>query len=655
MITFSNMGRLIQHESELPDLKHATLLYADFETTSGSPKESSVDPFHNCDIAGIAITVDNEPQAWYIPVGHHHGHNLNKEVVYDWWCDIVDTCEVWVNHNVKYDAHVSTNWAGVYPECKFYDTLNVAKILDSDRGMKGGYGLDALSYAWLHEDIGHYEQAFQSYLYRNKDYGAVPPDIMGEYACQDVLTARRVHKYLEAKMPDECRQVVETENELTYVLFQVEINGLRVNPEQLKIKEYLIMKRLLEIDEELTLRVGRSFRPNVAADCFDVLCNQYGLPVLAWNEEEDEDGNVQQKSPSFDKHALVKYLAHPLAPPGVVELIQEYRKLATLNSLFVVRYQEQHLDCLLHPSYNQTVRTGRMSCKKPNAQQLSSAAKMLIIPPPGESFISIDYSQIEFRLIVHYIQDVYALDAYEKDPWTDFHNWVSELCKIKRKPAKTMNFLMGYGGGKGLVTSALSVNMDLVGELKDKIALQIELGELDEENALKEFDRLAKARAEAVYENYHASLPSLKRTARKAAKNCERRGYVFNLYGRRRHLPKDKSHLAFNTLCQAGAADLMKERTVAVAKVIKDTPIKIVASVHDETLFTAPTEVANDPRTVRDLAYVLENPACKLRVPIKCSAGVSDKNWYEASHSSSSVYYNLNEVENLRWLTNGSE
>jgi hypothetical protein len=156
MITFTNGGRLIEDVSELPNLKGAKIVFADFETTSCNTHESSVNPWHNCWPAGIAVTTDDTPGAWYAPVSHAHGVNLPEDTVIDWWCDIVSSCEMWSNHNIKYDAHVSANGWGILPECKLFCTLAHAKIIDSDRVMRGGYGLDALSKSWLGEDINAY-------------------------------------------------------------------------------------------------------------------------------------------------------------------------------------------------------------------------------------------------------------------------------------------------------------------------------------------------------------------------------------------------------------------------------------------------------------------------------------------------------------------
>jgi len=622
MLTFDNGGRLVQSTSELPHLQGARNIFVDFETTSGDPALKATDPWHHCGVAGIAVTVDDAAGAWYVPIGHNDSSvNLPSANVEDWWFDILSAAQQWTNHNVKFDAHVSTNALGVMPECPLYDTLTMAKIVDSDRMLRGGYGLEALAAAWLREDISGYNQALQPYLHKNKDYGRVPADVLGEYACQDVLSERRLFDYIEAHTHEQCRDVQRTELAMTRLLFQVEQEGMHVDPQELMVTEYKILRRLQQLDEQLEAVVGRAFRPHVNNDCFDVLCNQYGLPVLAYTDT----GN-----PSFDKAALVQYSHHPHAPPKVVELMLEYRTLSTLLGFFVQPYQRLQVDGVLHPTYNQAVRTGRMSCSNPNAQQLSPAAKRLIHPPPGHSFISTDASQIEFRVIVHYIQNEAAIRSYNEDPDTDFHTWVADMCEMARKPAKSVNFMMGYGGGQKKCVSMLASNMEIVGQLQTEVDALVAAGKVEPSHADLMFEMLCEERAKKVYRRYHDTLPELRITTRRASNALKKRGYVYNGYGRHRHLPIDASFKAFNALCQSFAADMVKERMVALAEQLENTPVKIVGQVHDEIVLTCPTELIDDA-LLDGITNVLEWPSCAIRVPIRWDIGHSSRDWLEAS------------------------
>jgi DNA polymerase-1 len=500
----------------------------------------------------------------------------------------------------------------------------------------GGYALDNLAEKWLQEKILQYYDKLLPYLGKtNKDYGAVPGDILGEYGCQDVLTNRRLWKYIASKCPEQCYGVWQTEIALTRRLFEMERNGLRVDLKELKITEFKILNRMIEIDNELTRIVGRSFRPHVSEDCFEVLCGQYGLPILAYTK--DKETGEETGNPSFDKHALRMYLSHPMSPKEVITRVDEFRHLNQLNNLFVAvfqdyaRYSERN-DChLIHTTTNQTVRTGRMSMSEPNMQQNSKASKKLIHPKPGYAFISIDYSQIEYRFIAHYIEDEKVIKAFNEDPDIDYHQLVANFCGVTRQPAKSLNFGMAFGEGKKKLTKQLATNQDIVGAISTFVDSLIAQGRVKPADKMALFNKLAIERATDVYNTYHKMLPTLKPTTRKVENALKERGYIFNMYGRRRRLPYDKAYRGFNNLNQSSAADLIKERTVALCEMIDGTPIELCCLVHDETLLQAPIEIAYDPRTILDLVLLLEHPPIKLRVPIRCACGISVNNWNEAS------------------------
>ena len=92
---------------------------------------------------------------------------------------------------------------------------------------------------------------------------------------------------------------------------------------------------------------------------------------------------------------------------------------------------------------------------------------------------------------------------------------------------------------------------------------------------------------------------------------------------------------------QSCAADIMKERTVAVAprynKWVRDHGIVLSASVHDETLANVPKEVSADLMTLKKMSEIFEDTQVKFRVPIRVSCGKSDKNWAEASSDKNEI------------------
>lgn len=615
MIELPNGGRIVQSLDELPSFVDVGTVYADWETTSRDDAHKSTSPWHHCYPLGLAVTVDDTPGAWYLPVGHQSEGNLPLETVLEWFVDLLSRANEWTNHNVKYDAHVTTEAYGAsLPSVKYRCTLNHAKIIDSDRVFKGGYGLDALSKYWLHEDISRFEKALQPYLRKSKDYGRVPIDIMGEYACQDVMTNRRLDRYIHAMYPEGTETVQKLETQITGILIDVERKGLHVNPTELQALEMGLLNKMVQIEEQITNETGLYIRPHVSDDCYALLITKLGLPILGWTDAD---------APSFDKHVMQKYVAHPLAPTPLIEKMIDYRKTQTLNSLFVTKFQELHRNCVLHSTYNQMVRSGRMSCSDPNAQQLNSLAKALIHPGKGNGFLSIDYSQIEYRVIVHYIQNLKTIQAYRDNPDIDFHQWVADLCGISRKPAKTCNFLMGYGGGKDKLVGELISLPEVVSDIKDRVA------HLEADEALKQFSRLAKSRASGIYDAYHANLPELKPTSYRACAAAERNGYVRNSVGRLRRL--DGSYYkAFNTVCQGLAADIIKMAMVKLQPICEELGVWIAAQVHDELLFEGPLAVIESPETHSRIVEAMEDIPL-LRVPLRVEFGTSAKNWREAA------------------------
>ena len=634
MIEFPNGGVLVQSVDELPDPGRITTLYKDLETTSRDPELDSLNPWHHCWVAGIAVTWDDHPRAYYVPVGHHESRwNLPREVVRGWLLRLTQNAQRWTNHHVKYDVHAEYNDLGIdSSRLELSCTVVSSKLLDSDRVYKGGYGLDALSLAWLHEDISAHELRMQPYLGRkNKDYGRVPADIMGEYACQDVITNRRLDRYITANMPAESTPVWETERAMTKVLVDMERRGILVKPLELLQHKAVCLMRMLAAAQSLHERVGYPVLPTSNKDCHDILCNHFGLPVIAWTNEDDDE---KESNPSFDKDALHAYQARVDVPQDVLAQLLEYRDRSTMKGLIDNFLRQGHKIgdtgyAVMHPSHNQCVRTGRMSVSDPNQMALSPEAKSLIHPGDGMAFLSCDASQIEFRTISHYCQDPAVIKAYNDNPDVDFHAYIAKMCGIARGPAKMTNFAIAFGQGKKSTVAQLSVNKRVVEAIMPIVEEMIATGDLPMSQKDDMFKRLAKSRGEAVYDKYHETFPLMRSTARDAANVCKSRGWVKNVRGRRRHLPPEHSNKAFNTLNQSSAADIIKERMVALHAILKGTGVEMVAQVHDEILSVGPAEALEDPRTQRDVIAVLEDVHI-LRVPLRFKFGTSRDNWMRA-------------------------
>lgn len=637
-------------------------------------------PWKGDEVCGFAITINDEKIAYYLPVRHDkESDNLPLQAVINWLVGIVGRAKKWINHNILLDAVFC--WAeGIDFGGQLVDTLTLSKVHDTDRM---NHGLKALRVDWLGEEDKE-ELMVKAFLKstKKKSYSAVPAFMLGVYACGDVVSNRNLWRYLVEHREDGVEGVWAKEIALTPVLFDMEVQGILTDKGELLKEKFMTMHRLVGLGHRIAELSDREFT-NSNQCMHDILIVRFGMPVLAtkWEKDEQTGRTYDTGRPTFDKEAMALYQVHPmtLGNPKLKELIdtiQEYKQESQYMSLFLDPFLTFRDDNgFIHPTYNQLVRTSRMSCGRPNAQQQNKRSKKLWKPRPGYGFISCDYSQIEFRLIVHFIKDVDAIEAYNRDPNTDFHQWVADMIRIKRKPAKTLNFGMGYGAGKKRVQSELSANADIIEEVSKRVVAMIEQSKaylaanpeydptreitftgtpselyshlvrieddkqylelVTEDNRNDVYNRLCQERASEVWEKYHETLPGIKVTSEEVEKRCRMRGFVKNPYGRRRHLPIKAAHKAFNSLVQGCAMDIIKERMIALAprynQQMRDWDIRIVANVHDEVLFEVPLALLYSPAVHKYIMTMLESPSIKFRVPITTGIGISATNWAEAA------------------------
>jgi DNA polymerase I-like protein with 3'-5' exonuclease and polymerase domains len=264
--------------------------------------------------------------------------------------------------------------------------------------------------------------------------------------------------------------------------------------------------------------------------------------------------------------------------------------------------------------------TGRLSYNTPNLQQvpaspvLGSMIRSIFKPEEGKSWGAFDYSQQEPRLVVHLASLTAGglrgadefVNAYHDDPNTDFHTMVSEMAKIDRKKAKTINLGLFYGMGKGKLSS--------------------ELG-------------LSPGEAEDLFEKYHKRVPFVKEMIERTMKKAADIGHVRTLLGRKcrfdkwepsrygvhRPLPRDEAerehgkqirraftYKALNKIIQGSAADMTKQ---AMAD-LHDQGITPHIQVHDEL------DCSFEDDKEKDKIMDIMRNAVKLEVPVKLDAEV---------------------------------
>lgn len=627
-----NQTRIIQSVAELPDPKSIRTLYADAETISGDRKRGGNKPYLGDAVAGWGICVDDDPRGFYVPLRYNEINdtlyagehpNVDRESFRRWYSAAMKNCTEWVNHNINFDAHFSAV-EGVEPADRLVDTLTLAKIVDGQRRGQD-YGLKPLTKQWLGEQTDE-RDAVDDELRRMKtrDFGAVDAGILGPYAVDDVQRNRRLYEEIKKRRYEGDEKIWEIEIAVTRALFNIERRPVYIDSDQmgdLRTRSSIEVEKCYDEFD----RLGLHFDAGSDKKLKDFVFGELGLPKIQFND---------RGAPQIDAAAIDAYLVHEdiRDDPRLVAIfktLQVFREHNQFVSLYANGWEKwtDTRDHTIHPSYNQTVATGRMSSRSPNMQQLNGDAKSCIRPAPGCSIMSRDYSQIEYRIIASFCRDPRMIGAYRDNPKTDFHQFVADLCGMDRKPAKSVNFGIAFSMGVGGLIRQLRASL---GDVSHEEAQEV----LDGYN--REFPKV-KATSKAI----------VKRAQYRAGRKDGRYGYIKTLYGRRRYLKyheyreskaerkkfSDETRLAFNSAVQGTAADIMKEALVKLdqSKMLRDAGVGIMAVVHDDFVGMGPTDAVNDPRIQAEYERLMCTPSVDLGLPLIASGGESSINWKEAS------------------------
>jgi DNA polymerase I len=302
-------------------------------------------------------------------------------------------------------------------------------------------------------------------------------------------------------------------------------------------------------------------------------------------------------------------------------MILRHRTLAKLKST----YADALFDLIhpktgrVHTSYNQTVTaTGRLSSSQPNLQNIPVRTeegrdiRRAFIPQPGWSFVSLDYSQIELRLLAHYSGDEILIQSFINDE--DIHaRTAAEVFEALpamitpelRRQAKIINFGIIYGMSPFSLSKELNISQ-----------------------------KMAKTYIDHYFKRYRGVKQFIDDTIHAAGKTKQ----VATELGRIRYIPdilsnninqrKFAERTAVNTRIQGTAADLIKLGMIKVDAAITDRGMRsaMLLSVHDELVFETPPE---EMEILKSLAKDIMENIWKFNVPLKVNVAVG-KDWAEA-------------------------
>jgi DNA polymerase-1 len=577
-------------------------IYAiDVETTSTDPMRA--------ELVGISLAVSPSESA-YIPVGHVDADQLSVEAVFDRLRPVVtDPAITGLAHHGKYDLTVLER-AGLTVTNVSFDTMIAAYLLNEK-----SVGLKDLSFSKLGIEMTEISELIgtgRSQITMDRVEVAAASD----YACADVESTFALRNLFETELDSRGLGPLmrDIEMPLVPVLTRIEQTGVAIDLDYLATFSKEITDRLHAVEDEIYRLAGQTFNINSTRQLATILFEELKLP----------SGRRTKTGYSVDQQVLENLRTeHPL-----VELILEYRSLGKLLSTYVDALPSSILPSTgrVHTSYNQTVAaTGRLSSQNPNLQnipirtELGRRVRQAFIADrrpefqivPNSVLVSVDYSQIELRLMAHMSQEPFLLDAFRQGE--DIHKAtaalvygvpLNEVSSDMRRVAKTVNFGLLYG-------------MQAYGLSRDT--------------------GMSRAESQAFIDQYWARLPKVRQYLDGTLEFGREHGYIKTIMGRRRSAPdlvsSNPAHraaaerMSINMPVQGTAADIMKIAMIQADRRLKelDLPAALILQVHDElVLEVSESAVA---ATVKAVQEAMEN-AYPLDVPLLTEASVGP-NWNE--------------------------
>ena len=551
------------------------------------------DPFKD-KIVGVALAGGTD-KGTYIPVRHRSlelqpGDQIEPEIVFAAISKAIRG-KTLVGHNLKFDLKFLSR-EGVEHDGPLFDTM-LASYVDDPTTPNG---LKQLS----REVLGVIVEEFSSISAKN-GFDSVPIDVAARYGCQDVLTTMLLKQHYEKRLNNTSHIEIfkQLETPLLKILQKMETTGIGLNREYLKNLSAEFEARLNGLEAEIHTVSGNVFNVNSTKQLQEVLFEKLGLPPP----------RKTKTGFSTDNEVLKKLSSqHP-----VCRLLIEYREVSKMKST----YSDSLADLadpktgIIHTSFNQMVTaTGRLSSSNPNLQNIpiktetGRSVRRAFVPPfKNHLFLSLDYSQIEIRLLAHFSQDPALIEAFINNH--DIHSLTAakifnksldEITSFERTVGKTVNFGIIYG----ISPFALSEDLDV-----------------------------PRQTAKGYIDGFFSGFPKVTEYFETNLELARKTGEVSTLMGRTRAIPginasnhlerSSAERIARNTPLQGSAADLVKKAMIDSWNVLKslDAEAEMILQIHDELVFSVPEDQVEF--LFSKIKPAMENTV-SLRVPLVCDA-----------------------------------
>ncbi len=516
---------------------------------------------------------------------------------------LTDTGKEIIAHDGKTDIN-ALFFSGFPPWRVAGDPMLMSYLLDADAD---SHGLMNLARRFL----GHAMVEPSEIMGSGKNaisFDRVDLDKAAAYAGEAVDCTLRIHDVLLPKIATDGLAPLYDGLELPLedLLGKMERTGIKIDIGRLKGLSDSFVDEIKVIEEKAHAAAGKPFMLSSPQQVAELLFKDLALPII----------KRTKTGPSTDSQVLEALSDRHDVPA----LILEYRTLTKLKNTYLdVLPQLVDKDTRVHTHFNQAVAaTGRLSSSDPNLQNIPIRTKLgreirdAFIAADGCVLVSLDYSQIELRILAHVSRDPVLVDTFAKNE--DVHRRTAseifqtpqdQITKDQRTAAKSINFGLLYGMGV--------------------VRLARELG-------------IKRAEAKLYLDTYFERLGGIREWHATALEKAHIEREVRTLLGRRRKLPGLDSknpgerarseRLAINTPIQGSAADIMKRAMIdADLALSREVPrARILLQVHDELVIEVPERDAEQALAVGRAAMA---GAVQLSVPLVVD-GKFGRTWNDA-------------------------
>ena len=402
--------------------------------------------------------------------------------------------------------------------------------------------------------------------------------------------------------------LIQNEMPLIPVLSLMERKGIKIDVSYFKNYSLELEKELAKIEKAIYEEAGEEFNINSPKQLGDILFVKMNLP----------SGKKTKTGYSTDVMVLEDLESYGY---DIARLLLDYRKLNKLKTTYVDTLPNLvDSNSRIHTSFNQIgTATGRLSSSEPNLQNIPVKTDDGIkiregfVAEEGKVLMSIDYSQVELRVLTSMSKDENLIEAYREEK--DLHDLTArrifnlsdsdDVSREQRTIAKIINFSIIYG------KTAFGLAKELKIPVKD---------------------------ASEYIKKYFEQYPRVTTFEKEVIEFGEEHGYVKTLFGRKRYISgidsKNKTikaqaeRMAVNTVIQGTAAEVLKKVMLKVYETLKDKDdIALLLQVHDELIFEV--EESSVEKYSEILADIMKNTVKLEDVNLNININIG-KNWAEA-------------------------